>query len=171
MTRLFANSHEKYCQKVLCRRQNGENFILSLLWPESKRRKTPVGQNKGDMDNIKVMLFVESRYKVNRKRITAIIKNLLSEQMVTGLVEVSVAIIGDRKMRDLNKKYRDKDETTNVLSFSLNEDNQTDILRLGDIVISYPEVIREAAEEEVLVDDKIDELVKHGLSHLLGIHH
>lgn len=123
------------------------------------------------MDNIKVMLFVESRYKVNRKRITTIIKNLLSEQMVTGPVEVSVAVVGDRKMRGLNKKYRDKDETTNVLSFSLNEDNQTDILRLGDIIISYPEVIREAAEEEVLVDDKIDELVKHGLQHLLGIHH
>lgn len=123
------------------------------------------------MDNIKIMLFVESRYKVNRKRITTIIKNLLSEQMVTGPVEVSVAVVGDRKMRDLNKKYRDKDETTNVLSFSLNEDTQTDILRLGEVVISYPEVIREAAEEEVLVDDKIDELVKHGLSHLLGIHH
>lgn len=123
------------------------------------------------MDNIKVMLFVESRYKVNRKRITATIKNLLNEQMVTGPVEVSVAVVGDRKMRELNKKYRDKDETTNVLSFSLNEDTQTDILRLGDIVISYPEVIREAAEEEVLVDDKIDELAKHGLQHLLGIHH
>lgn len=123
------------------------------------------------MDNIKVMLFVESRYKVNRKRITTTIKNLLSEQMVTGPVEVSVAVVGDRKMRDLNKKYREKDETTNVLSFSLNEDTQTDILRLGEVVISYPEVIREAAGEEVLVDDKIDELVKHGLSHLLGIHH
>lgn len=123
------------------------------------------------MDNIKIMLFVESRYKVNRKRITTTIKNLLSEQMVTGPVEVSVAVVGDRKMRDLNKKYREKDETTNVLSFSLNEDTQTDILRLGEVVISYPEVIREAAAEEVLVDDKIDELVKHGLSHLLGIHH
>lgn len=123
------------------------------------------------MDNIKVMLFVESRYKVNRKRITTTIKNLLNEQMVTGPVEVSVAVVGDRKMRDLNKKYRDKDETTNVLSFSLNEDTQTDILRLGEIVISYPKVIQESAEEEVLVDDKIDELVKHGLSHLLGIHH
>ena len=131
----------------------------------------PVGQNKEDMDNIKVMLFVESRYKVNRKRVVTTIKNLLNEQMVTGAVEVSVAVVGDRKMLDLNKKYRDKDETTNVLSFSLNEDTQTDILRLGEVVISYPEVIREAAEEEVLVDDKIDELVKHGLSHLLGIHH
>ncbi|MDP3726995.1 MAG: rRNA maturation RNase YbeY [bacterium] len=123
------------------------------------------------MDNIKVMLFVESRYKVNRKRITTTIKNLLNEQMVTGAVEVSVAVVGDRKMLALNKKYRDKDETTNVLSFSLNEDTQTDILRLGEIVISYPKVIQEAAAEEVLVDDKIDELVKHGLSHLLGIHH
>lgn len=131
----------------------------------------PVGQNKEDMDNIKVMLFVESRYKVNRKRLTATVKNLLNEQMVTGPVEVSVAIVGDRKMRDLNKKYRQKDESTNVLSFSLNDDHETEVLRLGEIVISYPQVIKEAAQEEVLVDDKIDELVKHGMSHLLGTHH
>ncbi|MBI1982366.1 MAG: rRNA maturation RNase YbeY [Candidatus Levybacteria bacterium] len=123
------------------------------------------------MDNIKVMLFVESRYKVNRKRLTATVKNLLNEQMVTGPVEVSVAIVGDRKMRQLNKKYRQKDESTNVLSFSLNDDHETEVLRLGEIVISYPQVIKEAAQEEVLVDDKIDELVKHGMSHLLGIHH
>lgn len=127
------------------------------------------------MGNINVALFVESRYKVNRKRITATIANLLREKEIEGSVEVSVAIVGDRKMRILNKKYREKDETTNVLSFSLSEGDSTalpnDMLRLGDVAISYPQVIREAAEEEILVDDKIDELVKHGLMHLLGIHH
>lgn len=132
-------------------------------------------QKQEDMDNIKVFLFVESRYKVNRKRIKATISNILKEQMVVGPVEVSVAIVGDRKMRELNKKYRNIDSTTNVLSFPLNEGEPTvlptESLRLGDIVISYPEVIQEAAQEELLVDDKVDELAKHGLQHLLGINH
>ncbi len=127
------------------------------------------------MDKIKVLIFVESRYKVNRKRITETVKKVLKQQAVSGDVEISVAIVGDRKMRALHRKYKGKDGTTNVLSFSLTEGEPalmpTEILRLGDVVVSYPQVINEAAKEEVLVDDKIDELVNHGVLHLLGIHH
>lgn len=127
------------------------------------------------MDNFKVLLFVESRYKANRKRIISTVSNLLREHNISGPVEVSVAIVGDRKMKALNKKYRGLEGTTNVLTFSLSEGSPTvlptEVLKLGDVVISYPQVINEAAEEELLVDDKIDELVKHGVLHLLGIHH
>ena len=127
------------------------------------------------MDGIQVLLFVESRYKVNRKRVKQTALSLLSEHGIKGPAEVSVAIVGDRKMRQVHKKYKGADKTTNVLSFSLLE-GETEVLpegtlRLGDVVISYPEVIREAVKEEVLVDDKIDELLKHGLMHLLGVHH
>ena len=127
------------------------------------------------MENIKILIFVESRYKVNRKRINSSVLSLLKEQGVKGPSEISVAVVGDRKMRELNKKYKDQDKTTNVLSFSLSEGDSailpTDILRLGDVVISYPQIIKEASEEEVMVDDKIEELVNHGGLHLLGIHH
>lgn len=122
-----------------------------------------------------ILLFVESRYKVNRKRIKNTVSNLLKDQGIKSAVEVSVAIVGDRKMRDLNKKYKNKDSTTNVLSFSLSEGESTnlpsEIMKLGDVVVSYPQVIKEAAVEEMMVDDKIDELVTHGVMHLLGIHH
>lgn len=127
------------------------------------------------MDTIKVLIFVESRYRVDRKRITKSVLLLLKEQSVKGPAEVSVAIVGDRKMRSLYKKYKGEDKTTNVLSFSLSDGEgtvlPTDILRLGDVVVSYPQVIKEAAKEEVYVDDKIEELVNHGVLHLLGIHH
>lgn len=123
----------------------------------------------------KILLFVESRYKVNRKRIKSVIEDSLKKQGIVSPFEVSISIVGDRKMKALNKKYREKDKTTNVLSFPLGEGKDSglpdDVLYLGDIVISYPQVIREAAEEDVLVDDKIDELAEHGLLHLLGIHH
>ncbi len=135
------------------------------------------------MSNSNISLFVESRYKANRKRIIATINALLQEQEIVRGAVVSVAIVGDRKMRELNKKYRGKDSTTNVLSFPLIEGEQTvlpptlasvggkDLLHLGDIIIAYPQVIRESAQENMLVDDRIDMLVKHGLMHLLGIHH
>ena len=122
-----------------------------------------------------IAIFVESRYQVNRKKIRTLVANLLDKKGVSGKVEISIAIIGDRKMRELSGKYKGEDKTRNVLSFSQTEGeptrNQAEALILGDVVISYPEVIREASKEEVLVDDKIAELVEHGIMHLLGINH
>lgn len=127
------------------------------------------------MARVDVLIFVESRYKVNRKRIRSALENQLNEHSLGEDLEISVAIVGDRKMRELSKKYKGEDKTRNVLSFSLLEgekiESPSNKLRLGDIIISYPEVIREAVKDEVLVDDKIDELLIHGLDHLLGIHH
>lgn len=126
-------------------------------------------------DNIKVDIFVESRYKVDRKKIKSTVANLVNKQEIQGPIEVSIAIVGDRKMRELSRKYKNEDKTRNVLSFSLTEGETSylphDRLVLGDIAISYPQVIKEAAEDEVLVDDKINELIEHGLMHLLGLHH
>ncbi|EKD85923.1 MAG: hypothetical protein ACD_37C00575G0006 [uncultured bacterium] len=127
------------------------------------------------MAKVNVLIFVESRYKVSRKRIRQALENQLNQHSMGNDCEISVAIVGDRKMRELSKKYKGEDKTRNVLSFSLLEgekvESPTNRLRLGDIIISYPEVIREAAKEEVLVDDKVEELLLHGLNHLLGLHH
>lgn len=127
------------------------------------------------MSEVTVLLFVESRYKVNRKRIRTTVERTLNLHNVKGPVEVNVAIVGDRKMRELSKQYKGEDKTRNILTFSLSEGEPvvmpTDKLRLGDIVISYPVLIKEASREDELVDDRMDMLVEHGMLHLLGIHH
>lgn len=125
--------------------------------------------------DVSVPIYVESRYKVNRKKIKQVVADTVRKHGIVTPFEVSIAIIGNRKMRALNKKYRDIDKTTNVLSFSQTEGEgpprETNKLYLGDIVISYPVVIEEAALEKMLVDDKISELIEHGVRHLLGEHH
>ena len=122
-----------------------------------------------------VPIYVESRYKVNRKRIKQVARDTVRKNGIITPFEVSIAIVGNRKMRALNKKYRDMDKTTNVLSFSQDvgrgAPGAPDKLYLGDVVISYPVVIEEAVLEKMLVDDKIAELVEHGVKHLLGQHH
>jgi probable rRNA maturation factor len=137
--------------------------------PDAQKRCGP------NMEQMQIPIFVESRYKVNRKRIKKTIVKVLTIHEIKGPVEVSVAIVGDRKMRALSKKYKGEDKTRNILSFSLTEGESTylpnSILKLGDIVISYPQIIREASKEEMLVDDKIDQLIEHGTLHLLGINH
>ena len=125
--------------------------------------------------DVHILFFVESRYKVNRKQVRELIVTILQKNNVKGPVEVSIAMVGDRKMKDISRKYKGDDKTRNILSFPLNEGPSSmlpeDTLRLGDIIISYPEVIRESASMEKMVDDRIIELVEHGMSHLLGLHH
>ena len=100
---------------------------------------------------------------------------MLLKQQINSPVEVSVAVIGNRKMRALNKKYRDIDKSTNVLSFSQTEGDVTqqppDKLYLGDIVLAYPKIVEECARDNMLIDDRVNELVEHSLMHLLGFHH
>jgi len=132
-------------------------------------------QNVVQKKDISILFFVESRYKVDRKRVRKVILDLLQKNNVKGPVEISLAIVGDRKMREVSRKFKGDDKTRNILSFPLSEGTSsmlpTDKLRLGDIVISYPEVIRESVNLEKMVDDRIDELVEHGMLHLLGLHH
>jgi probable rRNA maturation factor len=125
--------------------------------------------------DVSVPIYIESRYKVNRKKIKNTVIETVRRKGVIGPCEVSIAVVGDRKMRSLNKKYRQIDKTTNVLSFSQLEGKSSpsasDKLYLGDVVVSFPVVISEAAAENMLVDDKVVELVEHGVLHLLGEHH
>lgn len=127
------------------------------------------------MTKVNVLIFVESRYKISRKRIKQTVDRVIDKNEMASPVEVSIAIVGDRKMRELSRRYKGEDKTRNVLSFSQTEGESaqmpSDILRLGDIVLSFPQVIRDASRDEMLVDDKVDELVEHGLMHLLGLHH
>lgn len=127
------------------------------------------------MDKVSVLIFVESRYKVNRKRIKQTVLSVINKNEISGPIEVSIAIVGDRKMRELSRKYKGEDKTRNILSFSQTEGERIktpkNVLRLGDIVLSFPQVINDSVRDEMLVDDKVDQLVEHGLMHLLGLHH
>ncbi len=128
---------------------------------------------------IDILIKSESRYPINRSSIRSVVENTLVEKKMKGKIEISINIVGDRLMRKLNKDYRMIDKTTDVLSFTFSETKGTGIfvdppdgiLRLGDIIVSYPQAVSDAAEEEKMVDDKINELIEHGLLHLLGYHH
>jgi probable rRNA maturation factor len=129
---------------------------------------------------IRVLFQTESHFPVSRKKVKDAVIQALKGQIHRS-AEVSISVVGDRRMRDLNNKFRSLDKTTDVLSFGLNEPNgksddqfieaPDDILRLGDIVVSYPQALEEARRDNKLVDDQIVLLVLHGLDHLLGKHH
>jgi probable rRNA maturation factor len=117
-----------------------------------------------------VLISSESRYPVSRAKIRNTVTEYLGKIGVDE-AEISVAIVGSRKIRELNKKWRNLDEPTTVLTFALEEPRDTaSILRIGDIVISYPEAQIIAQEDSLLMDEAIDKLLIHGLNNLLGSH-
>ncbi len=79
---------------------------------------------------------------------------------------VTLAITSDRRVRDLNRRYRDKDVATDVLSFPSGEDGT-----LGDIVIAAGVARRQAAAAGHALGTEWRVLALHGLLHLLGYDH
>jgi probable rRNA maturation factor len=129
-----------------------------------------------------VQIIADSRYPVDRKRVRSVVEKTLHIHGRALQMVVSVAIVGDRKMREMNRQFHEVDATTDVLSFPYldpesNPGNVRHILPdyepaiLGDILISYPQAVKQAGEKKTLVDEEVDFLVAHGVEHLLGKHH
>jgi probable rRNA maturation factor len=106
-----------------------------------------------------------------------------TERMIGALglakVEVSLALVDDTVIRQLNKRWRRKDKSTDVLSFPMLEVPVADIYKaaktspilLGDIVVSVPTANRQAKARKKAPIDEMTTLVAHGLLHLLGFDH
>lgn len=135
---------------------------------------------------INIIVNSDPRYNINKASIRAAVSEMLRRFRIEGRIELGINIVGDRKMHELNRKYRGIDSTTDILSFALEDPSPASLqhiprigfvaapdrwLRLGDIVISYPQVIEDASLDGISVDEEIRNLVEHGLNHLLGVHH
>ena len=86
--------------------------------------------------------------------------------------EVSVLLTDSEEVRALNREYRNKDETTDVLSFPMNEINpENGYVMLGDIVINANAVKRQSEEFGHSYEREIAFLTIHSMLHLLGYEH
>ena len=84
---------------------------------------------------------------------------------------VNLKIIDNNEIRELNKKYSNKNSPTNVLSFT-NEDISKSVTGdLGDIAISYEYVKEESNEQNKKFDDHLIHMLIHGVYHILGFDH
>lgn len=91
----------------------------------------------------------------------------------TEKIELGVFLVDNRKIKELNKRYRGENKATDVLSFPLRDDSlkKYGILPLGDIFISLPFAKKEANKFGVLLGEELCRLAVHGFLHLLGYDH
>lgn len=90
--------------------------------------------------------------------------------------ELTLTLTDDERMQRLNRQYRDRDTTTDVLAFAAQEaeipgHSEEGPLLLGDIVISVPTAQRQADEQQHALSEELVWLASHGLLHLLGWDH
>ena len=90
--------------------------------------------------------------------------------------EISVMLTDDKEIKKLNRMYRGKNKPTNILSFPLIDFTQNDPIspegkELGDLVLAYNTLEREAQEQKKAFEDHLRHLIVHGTLHLLGYDH
>ncbi len=88
-----------------------------------------------------------------------------------GSAELSLVLVSDRVMHDLNRDWRGKDRPTDVLAFAQSEDGPAPEGLLGDVVISVDTARRQAGSLGHSLVVEADRLLVHGLLHLLGYDH
>lgn len=89
--------------------------------------------------------------------------------------ELGVLVTDDETVRRLNREYAGEDASTDVLAFSLREGEEfvspDGVLRLGEVIISYPTALKQAEGVGRAVEEEVAHLLVHGVLHLLGYDH
>lgn len=116
-----------------------------------------------------------TRHLVRQVRLVELAQRVLSASG-EGQSELSLELIGDRRMQRLNCEYRKRNRTTDVLAFPAREAVVPKGLScptslLGDVVISLPTAIRQAMSAGRSIDQELAILLVHGVLHLCGYDH
>jgi len=90
--------------------------------------------------------------------------------------EISVLLTNNKHIKKLNKQYRDKNQTTNVLSFPIiknikKELEKNKLITLGDITLAYETLERESKSQNKSLKNHLTHLTIHSMLHLLGFKH
>ena len=141
---------------------------------------------------IQILIFDEYRELVSEDWLRQITNLTLMLEELPDSSDISIVISDDHTVRQLNKEYRDLDETTDVLAFPLDQsassllESEQELVNdatdgfvlppdghagLGDVVISYPRVITQAEDAGHSTKWELSFLLTHGILHLLGYDH
>jgi probable rRNA maturation factor len=116
----------------------------------------------------------ELEEKANREHLNELVVGAISQEASVDAVTVGLLITNDEHIRQLNLQYRGQDSATDVLAFSSGESGDGFVSpplappHLGDVVVSYPRAVAQAADHGLSTEEELDRLVIHGILHLLG---
>ena len=108
--------------------------------------------------------------KALNNKLNKIVSSILDQEKMSDCV-INLRLLNDKEMKKLNMQFRQKDKTTNVLSFPNDDISLKQTKNIGDIAISVEYVKAEAKKEGKTFDDHIIHMLAHGVYHILGYDH
>jgi probable rRNA maturation factor len=122
------------------------------------------------------MIFLEINPELNLSLLPDLLERaaqaVLARQAVPPEADLTLVLTGDEHIRALNRDFLGRDAPTDVLSFPADEtDPETGRRYLGDVVISLPRALEQAAARGHMVEAEAQLLVVHGVLHLFGHDH
>jgi probable rRNA maturation factor len=123
---------------------------------------------------LKIDVLVDSNRWEDPAKTRAAVRRAIGEAAATVSTtgtEVAIVLTDDSAVRQLNRLWRGIDAATNVLSFPTKRKTADEPPHLGDIVLAYETVAREARAEHKPFADHVAHLAVHGFLHLLGYDH
>ena len=99
-------------------------------------------------------------------KLKSVFKTICIEENLSE-ISINLRIINDKEMTELNRKFRNKDSSTNVLSFTNEDISKTITGNLGDIAINYDYLERESKEQSKIFDDDLNHMLVEGIYHIL----
>lgn len=103
-------------------------------------------------------------------KLNRVVSIILDQEKMSDCV-INLRLLNDKEMKKLNMQFRQKDKTTNVLSFPNDDISVKQTKNIGDIAISVEYVKAEAKKEGKTFDDHIIHMLAHGVYHILGYDH
>ncbi|RLC25125.1 MAG: rRNA maturation RNase YbeY [Deltaproteobacteria bacterium] len=124
------------------------------------------------MGHLKILIDNQQKKEISTDTIRQKTKQILNA-LGYDTHEISIVITDNAQIQQLNKTYRKVDKPTNVLAFPMQEGKFADITPglLGDIVISCEKAQQEADSANISIDERISQLLIHGILHLVGFDH
>ncbi|MBU1684426.1 rRNA maturation RNase YbeY [Patescibacteria group bacterium] len=113
----------------------------------------------------------KTRNTINTSLIKKVVKNFLAKYKKNNHT-VSIAFVGDKTMRTLNKQYREIDKITDVMAFPGNvlikDFIKPEKKNLGEVIINYAQIKRQSRKFNNSIDQELIFILVHGLLHLLN---
>jgi probable rRNA maturation factor len=135
------------------------------------------------MSDFQVSIQIEAPFAglIDEDWAREVVATTLATAGIQTTAEIGLVIAGDETVHELNRSYRGVDDTTDVLSFALCEEDSREsegfvlppdaTLHLGEVIISWPRAKLQAEEQHQPLEQELALLITHGTLHLLGYDH
>jgi probable rRNA maturation factor len=111
------------------------------------------------------IMIADRRFNIDKRRLKLLVSRVLEGESA-GRKAVNIVYCTDKMIGELNRRFLQKNRTTDVLAFELNDNESAGFL--GEVYVNLQQARRQAADNNIIYKEEVGRLTIHGVLHLLG---